>query len=133
MLHSYSKQAEKAFCIAFFFFLAFFFLFARALHLVLFMSQMNYGLNARANVLCTTYEKNTGKKRERRRSLRERKGGFFPYNSSRKVETKRRHRREEKESGTSFHLLLLLVSVAYSIGHGHEHRTTGNHCSANHN
>jgi len=39
---------------------------------------MNYGLNARANVLCTTYEKNTEKKeKEGGRCKREREV-FFP-------------------------------------------------------
>ena len=81
------------------------------------MSQMNYGLNARGNVLCTIYEKNTGKKRRKKidgRCMRERE--FFCHNS-RKVETKRRHLREKKKrTGTSFHQLLLLVSEAHSIG-----------------
>ncbi len=133
MLHSDSKQAEKAFCIPLFFLSFFFYLRA---HSVLFLSQMNYGLNARASVVCTIYDGNIGEKkgsRERRRSMHERKRDFFFCYYSRKVETKRRHRREENKSGTSFHLLLLLVSVAHSIGHGHEHRTASNDCTNNYN
>jgi hypothetical protein len=78
MLHSDSKQAEKAFCIPLFFLS--FFLFASAFHSVLFLSQMNYGLNARASVVCTIYDGNIGEKkgrRERRRSMHERKREFF--------------------------------------------------------
>ena len=62
MLHSRGKQAEKAFSIPLFFLS--FFLFASAFYSVLFVSQMNYGLNARANVLCTIYDENVGKKEE---------------------------------------------------------------------
>ncbi len=45
-----ANKLKRRFAFHFFFLV---FLFASAFHSVLFVSQMNYGLNARANVLCT--------------------------------------------------------------------------------
>lgn len=138
MLHSLSKQAEKAFCIPLFF-LSFFYLRAHSIPFFFFVSQMNYGLNARANVLLHDIEWRIVEEKKKKKKKRREKGvsrctrereWVFCYNS-RKVETKRRHRRErgENKSGTSFHLILLLISVTHCIGHGHEHRAASNDCT----
>ncbi len=134
MLHSHSKQAEKAFCIPLFF--SQLFLFASAFHSVLFVSRMNYGLNARANVLCTIQDENRrGKKRKKTVDAREkeRERVFFAITVEKWKQNGDIEERKKNKSGSSFHLLLLLVSVANSIGHGPEPRAAGNNCTNNDN
>ncbi len=129
MLHSHSKQAEKTFCIPLFF--SQLFLFASAFHSVLFLSQMNYGLNARTNVLCTIYDENIEKKREKEdaRCMREREF-FFSITVEK---WKQNGDIEERKIRAARHFIcfFLLVSVAHSIGHGHEHRAASNNCTNN--
>lgn len=142
MLHSLSKQAEKAFCIPLFFFLAFFYLRAHSIPFFICVSNELWIERKSERSLHHTEWKIVGEKKKKKKKKRrgkavsrctrerERKRVFFCCNS-RKVETKRRHRRErgENKSGTSFHLILLLISVTHWIGHGHEHRTASNDCT----
>ncbi len=122
---------------AFHFFFSQLFLFASAVHSVLFVSQMNYGLNARANVLCTIQDENRrGKKRKKTVDAREKERErefFFAITVEKWKQNGDIEERKKNKSGSSFHLLLLLVSVANSIGHGPEPRAAGNNCTNNDN
>jgi hypothetical protein len=53
---------------------------------------MNYGLNARANVLLNIYDESIGKKKKEKKDSQSNAHKRFSYNI-RKVETKHQHRR----------------------------------------